>query len=227
MRDFQVTSGGNRLQALSSIVLAFFLTLGLLLLMGLDRGTYSAPPKNLVVRQVPVTPPPPPPREHPQVQRKINTTQIPNLKISKTQSSVVLKTPPLDLKLQMELPTQSSLKDLKFNVDLDEMTGEALSMVFKFSDLDQAPKLLHCDARFIFPRDLTRRGIRKGVVMIEIEISTDGKASFIAVESASHPQLIPIAKRLISSSRFSPSTLNGEAVTARGTWPVHIQAPRK
>lgn len=226
MRDFRVTSGGNGYQAFASVFLAALLTLGLLFLMSFSHGLHDGPKKDLTVRTVTVAPPPPPPREQPQVLQQTPTIQLPNLKVSSATSPVVLKTPPLDLNLQLELPTESSLKIFNFQTDLSEVIGESLAMVFKFGDLDEPPRPIEYGLRFTFPKELLRRGIKKGLVTIAIEIKTNGKANVIAIESATHPQLIPIAKRLVSKATFAPLKVEGQTVTARGSWPVHIQAPR-
>jgi len=230
-----------------SIGLAILFTLGLLALMGLDRISYDEKPMDLLVRDVKVvspSPPSPPPRRiKPQILQNAAPVKRPDLKVSKTPSQVFLKTPPLDLNLQMELPTDSSLVELDFQADLDEVVGEALSRGVGFDELDQSPRMIHSGDfsgfdeldqpprmihsggyRFSFPSDLLRRGVDKGLVTLLIEIDTTGKAQIISIESASHPQLIPIAKQLVSYAYFSPNQVGGKAVTARGTWPVHIKA---
>lgn len=224
----QAISGGGAIQFVVSFMLAGLVTMSLLVLMGLDRSVPAEPPKDLLKRNVSVVPPPPPPRKKPRVIKKVAPAQLPRLKIAQTHSSVVLKTPPLELDLEVKLLEEEKMVDINFHSDMGDVVGEALSMVFEFDDLDQAPRIIHYGGfRFTFPTDLYRRGVRKGVVMVAIEIDTQGKASLISVESATHPQLIPIAKRLIPRARFAPLQAGGETVTARGTWPVHIQAPKR
>ena len=226
MKDFQATSGGNAAQTLSSGGLAVLLALSLLILMGIDRIPDHEEPRELLARNVSVAPPPPPPPKKPQTLQKSAKVHHPQLKVSMTTSPMVLKTPPLDLKLRMELPTESSLKEMTFQADLGEVVSEALSMTFEFDDLDQPPRMVHTGGfSFTFPQDLQRRGVKKGHVMILIEIDTSGKARVISVESASHPQLVPIAKGLVSQARYAPLQVNGENVKATGIWPVHLQAP--
>jgi len=229
----QLTSGGSIVQAMVSIGLAILLTLGLLALMGLDRVSYDEKPMDLIVRDVKVVPPPPPPRMKPQSLQNVAPVKLSGLKVSKTPSQVVLKAPPqavlktlpLELNLQMELPTDSSLVELDFQADRGEFVGETLSMAVEFDELDQPPRMIHSGGfSFSFPGDLLRRGVDKGLVIVLIEIDTTGKARVISIESASHPQLIPIAKQLVAHALYSPLQVGGKTVTARGTWPVHIKA---
>jgi TonB family protein len=90
------------------------------------------------------------------------------------------------------------------------------------SELDGVPRLLrHGSASF--PSSLARKGVRRGTVTFEVEISTSGSVSIRKVISSTHSELISPARRVAASARFTPPKRNGEVVKAIMRWPIVIQ----
>ncbi|MGJ8643025.1 MAG: energy transducer TonB [Luteolibacter sp.] len=93
---------------------------------------------------------------------------------------------------------------------------------YSANELDGIPRLLrHGSATF--PSSLSRKGITQGTVTFEVELSTSGSVSIRSVVSSTHPELIPAARRVASSARFTAPTKNGKAVKAIMSWPIVIQ----
>jgi periplasmic protein TonB len=93
---------------------------------------------------------------------------------------------------------------------------------YSASELDGTPRLLrHGSASF--PSALARQGIKSGTVVLEVELSTSGSVSIRHIVSSTHPELIPAARSVASSARFTPPTKNGKAVKAIMRWPIVIQ----
>ncbi len=93
---------------------------------------------------------------------------------------------------------------------------------YQVNELDGTPRLLrHGSAQF--PPALARRGVARGTVVLEVELSTGGSVSVRRVISSSHPELVAPARRVAGSSRFTPPTRRGQPVKAIMRWPITIQ----
>ncbi|MFD2255829.1 TonB family protein [Luteolibacter algae] len=93
---------------------------------------------------------------------------------------------------------------------------------YSTSELDGTPRLLrHGSASF--PSSLSRKGVTRGTVVLEVELSTSGSVSIRRVVSSSYPELVSPARRVASGARFTPPKKNGQAVKAIMRWPIVIE----
>ena len=112
--------------------------------------------------------------------------------------------------------------DHGFASELDAI-GE-IQKLFTFADLESAPRIIN-KPRIAYPRELIRRGIREGRVLVRIEIDTRGRARVIEIISASEPRLIPAAKEVIRKARFTAPKVGGRLQKVHGEWPIILRAP--
>jgi hypothetical protein len=90
------------------------------------------------------------------------------------------------------------------------------------SELDSAPRLLrHGSANF--PSSLARKGVTRGTVTFEVELSTSGAVSIRSVISTTHTELVAPARRVASGARFTPPKRSGQAVKVIMRWPIVIE----
>ena len=90
------------------------------------------------------------------------------------------------------------------------------------NELDGTPRLLrHGPASF--PSSLSRKGVSRGTVIFEVELSTSGAVSVRRVVSSTHPELVSPARRVASGARFTPPRKNGQPVKAIMRWPIVIE----
>ena len=99
-----------------------------------------------------------------------------------------------------------------------------IQKLFTFADLESAPRIIN-KPRIAYPRELIRRGIREGRVLVRIEIDTRGRARVIEIISASEPRLIPAAKEVIRKARFTAPKVGGRLQKVHGEWPIIMRAP--
>jgi len=74
-----------------------------------------------------------------------------------------------------------------------------------------------------FPSILARKGVARGTVTFEVELSTSGSVNVRRVISSTHPELISAARRVASGARFTPPKKNGQPVRAIMRWPIVIE----
>ena len=75
----------------------------------------------------------------------------------------------------------------------------------------------------VFPSSLARRGVRRGTVVLEVEIATSGAVRVRRVVSSTHPELVAPARRVAAGARFTPPKHRGKVVKAVMRWPITIQ----
>ena len=91
---------------------------------------------------------------------------------------------------------------------------------YSLGELDQQPRLLR-NPSVVFPRSI--KDASSGKVVVRVAIQPSGSSEFVAVISSTHPELIPLARRIADGSRFTPPTRQGKAVKAVMTWPIIIK----
>lgn len=187
----------------------------------------------LTVREVDVatiTPPPPPPEEEPLpefIPPPPALTQISALP-DPTRVAVPQAELPMDIKVPVEnfftdlapppLPVASQPDPPK---PKPHVRPPATPSHYQARDLDGVPRLLaHGSA--IFPSSLARRGVRRGTVVLEVEISKRGMVSVRRVVSSSHQELVSAARRVAAGARFTPPKHKGQVVKAIMRWPITI-----
>lgn len=91
---------------------------------------------------------------------------------------------------------------------------------YALGELDKKPRLLR-NPSVSFPRSI--RNATSGRVVVRVAILPSGKSQFLSVSSTTHPELIPLAKRIANGSRFTPPTRQGKPVKAVMSWPIIIK----
>lgn len=217
----------------------------LLALLGLTR--LLVPKHELVdleIREIEITalpePPPPPPEEPP--------PEAPPPPPSLTQISQVpdptrVPMPKADVPLDLKMPVDSFFTDVEPAPLPQPIVRKAPSRPtptptapsrpkpppapvakshYSIGELDGKPRLIrHGSAAF--PASLSRRGVKSGTVVFEVELSESGRVSVRRVVSASYPELVSPARRIASSASFTPPTRRGQRVRAIMRWPITLK----
>jgi len=192
----------------------------LFLLIPLTQSMRQKPEKELEVREVPVVAPPPPPsppeREQTRRQKEsppepASTQPAESLSIGRVNASLDTR-PGEAMKQSPDMSGFAAPSDAAGNLD----------SLFRFEDLQKAPRLVDAPP-YRFPRELVRRGVREGRVVVDIEILPDGSAKFRRIVSSTHPELEAIARRIIRGARFTRPKVEGEARRVRGHFPLILK----
>lgn len=93
---------------------------------------------------------------------------------------------------------------------------------YSAGELDSRPRLLNNPSPG-YPRNLLRRGIREGRVVLEVTISTTGRVSVKRVISSSDPEFTRMARSFATRARFTVPKKNGRPVTAIYRWPLILR----
>jgi len=97
---------------------------------------------------------------------------------------------------------------------------ELVKSQYSLGELDQRPRLLR-NPSVSFPRSI--RNASSGKVVVRVVILPSGRSRFVSVVSATHPDLIPAARRIANGSRFTPPTRHGKPVKVEMLWPITIK----
>ena len=203
-------------------LLAFGLSVTLLssalLLMWYARQFQLPSEQKLLLRPLDLaalpTPPPPPPPSPPQ---PVNTTPTLDLQVSNS-SAVQIAAPDIQLvkpKLELSAP-QPQLQQVQWQPLQIEISA------FSLDQLDALP-VLQTPLNAVFPRSLSRQGIKKALVKLDILIDEQGRLTLLNIIENPYPELRPEIERIVRSSRFSVPTKGIEAVSARFIWPVEFK----
>lgn len=95
---------------------------------------------------------------------------------------------------------------------------------YQSSELDSKPRLIRAGST-TFPSSLARRGVDRGTVTLEVELSERGSVRVRRVISSTHPELVSGARRVASTSRFTAPKKDGQPVKAVMRWPIVIKKP--
>ena len=93
---------------------------------------------------------------------------------------------------------------------------------YSSGELDGRPRLIRTGST-VFPSALSRKGVTRGTVTLEVELSERGSVRVRRVISATHPELVSAAKRVAAGSRYTAPRKNGRAVKAIMRWPITIK----
>ena len=129
----------------------------------------------------------------------------------------------LSLNPGIEEALEIGLANTGFEMEMDTV-GE-IKKLFTFRDLPEAPKIIN-HPKILFPRELVRRGIKEGRVVVLIEIDERGRARVISIQSSTHPLLIKKAEEVIRQAQFTTPLINGVAQRVRGEWPINLREPK-
>jgi hypothetical protein len=203
-------------------IFAFISSIGLMLLVFLgvlasNWFTAEYEPK-VMVREVTQAymPPPPPPKP---ITKQVTQTQLTiDLNASGTGPSLNIT----DVKINEPLnpmisPPEFTPQTNDLNLDL-AVDWQA----FGLGELDSVPVLL-TKIKATFPRSLTRKGITKAKVALDVFIDEQGNVSLIAITEMPYEELLDSINKIVSTSRFSVPTKNNQPVRARFIWPVEFK----
>ena len=188
----------------------------------------------LTVREIEfatLTPPPPPPEEEPPPD--LPPPPPPTLtQITALPDPTRVPVPRADLPMDIKSPVENFFADLVPPPLPVPPAPEAAPQPkprppsppshYRTKDLDGIPKLLaHGSAAF--PSSLARRGVTRGTVVFEVEISTTGAIRVRRVVSSTHKELISAARRVAAGARFTAPKRRGRVVKAIMRWPITIE----
>lgn len=217
-RLWQTKMATVRQLKLQAFVLSSLLLLAALLLIAYSRTLNLPNKQQLLVRQVdigsvPLPPPPPPPAPAP------TSAAEPLLQLQLADASVSLATPP-----------QITQPETRFNLaapvlQTQQLNWQALDIDISALSLDQLDALpqLQTPLNASFPRSLTRKGVTAALVKLDVLIDEQGRLTLLDIVQNPYPELANEIERLVRSSRFSPPTQHGQAVSARFIWPVEFK----
>ncbi|MCH6256357.1 TonB family protein [Puniceicoccaceae bacterium K14] len=200
---------------------ALFLAALLFLLIPVTQMLQMDVDRDLTVREMEITtiapPKAPPPQEEEQVDKEVEPPEL-------EQSFQELDLQQLELSLNPGIGEALSMGAGSMSLTEDVDIMEQIQQVFQFSDLEAVPSMISTP-RFDYPQSLKRRGIRKGVVELEIRIDETGNATVLDVVSSPHDDLTRVARRLVERARFTTPKIDGVSVTVVGNLPLTLEAP--
>ena len=205
----------TRLLALGLSLLLLTAALGL---MWYARHYQPALDQQLLVRPVDIAslplPPPPPPPSPPQ---PVSNTPVLDVQVN---SSSPVHVPAPDI--QQPAPTMQLMAP---QPQVQQLAWQSLQMDISAFSLDQLDALpvLQTPLNAVFPRSLSRQGIKKVLVKLDILIDEQGRLTLLDVVENPYPELRPEIERIVRSSRFSMPTKGNAAVSARFIWPVEFK----
>ncbi len=203
-------------------VLSLLLSIGILTLtlalLWIGHWVKRAQDEQLIIREVNVVLPPPPPPPAPAVVHS-NASNVPlqfNLQgAGASIQKIQLHNHPLPKFTKPDAPSVTTEQPEWQSL---EVNWEA----FNLDQLDGLPTLL-TPLRVQFPKSLTRKGVHKVLVKLDVMIDETGQVSLINVVENSYPELKPEIDKMIRNSRFSVPKKGDVAVRARFIWPVEIK----
>lgn len=201
-----------RHQIHASLLSLAILSLALFILW-LGHWLPASLPDKIEVREVALTlPPPPPPPVHQQVVETPATLQvrgagpaIPRIDVKQTINPIKPDIPAVDTR-----QTQWQSLEIDWNA-------------FDLNQLDGLPNLL-TPLRVTFPKSLSRKGIKRVLVKLDVIIDEQGQVTLVNIVENPHPELISEIQRLVRDSRFTAPKKDKQAVRARFIWPVEIES---
>ena len=200
----------NLLASIASIVILS----SALLLFWLGHNIKQQPPEKIIIREVAlVTPPPPPPP--PPVQQAMVETPI-TIQIQGSGASMQILTVEQNITLtKPDIPPMvvSQTKWQQLEIDWD---------AFALDQLDDLPTLL-TPLKIDFPKSLSRQGVKRVLVKLEVMIDEQGQLTLINIVNNPYQELQGEIQRLIRSSRFSAPKKDNQPVRARFVWPIEIK----
>ena len=218
-----------------AIILGLAGSLALLAILGFSRlFNLEVEVPDVTVREIEfatLTPPPPPPEEEPPPE--LTPPPPPALtQINAVPDPTRVPVPQAELPMDIEAPVETFFADLAppplpaepepEPAPVRRVRPPAPPSHIQAKDLDGTPRLLaHGSASF--PSTLARRGVRKGTVVLEVEIATSGSVRVRRVVSSTHSELVPAARKVAGGARFTPPKHRGKVVKAIMRWPITIE----
>ncbi len=199
-------------------VIAVLMVIGLTSVLILNnRQSLDKPDKLLVHNNIQTLqlPPPPPPieiTEQLQSAPKLDVRiagQGAQLKLSKL--NITNTKPRLSMsKTRLSAP---SFSDKTINFDTSS---------FGLADLDALPRLL-TPLQIKFTPDMNRKGVKKFIAKLHIQIDQLGQVIFKSIKENPYPQLNQALIGLARSAKFTPPKRHGQPVKAEFIWPIALK----
>ena len=126
-----------------------------------------------------------------------------------------LPIPPTPIRPKRSTPGQQFFKN-------EKNYQPAVKSQYRAGELDSMPRVLSYNS-FEFPAALARKGVDRGTVTIEVEISPTGASIIRRIISSTHPELIPQARRVATGARFTVPKHKGKAVRTVLSWPIVLK----
>jgi len=218
----------------------------LLLLLGASRLLVSAVgAPGLTVREIdrvpdPASPsPPPPPAEEDELPPPVPPVLLPAVALEDVDAlpdmsriPVAKAEAPMDVSLPVDLfsadiapaplPRVGPVRRMAARSGLPPPKPPPAKSVYSVGDLDSKPRLISYPS-VSFPSALARRGVRRGTVVLEVEIDARGRVRVRSVVSATHPELVAKARKIAGGAQFTPPRHRGRPVRAVMRWPIVIR----
>ena len=170
-------------------------------------------------------PPPPPPVSLPsleiqieQVAPALSATLDPRVDLTMRHSDFELEVDPAPAEIRPPAPRPQTPSSTP---PAPAPRPAPVRSTYEAGELDGKPRLINKPAAS-YPKDLLRRGVREGRVLLEVAISTGGRVSVRRVLSSSHPDFTRMARAFASRAKFTVPRKNGKAVTAIYRWPLTL-----
>lgn len=189
------------------------LSLSLFMLMLLLRNPVLPQDEELLVRKVafalPPPPPPPPPIQQRQSRTESETPTINLLGAGAGPSMEFSQTPKMSMANLLEIEKPD------FDISsLDMASTISVSFpIVKVENLDAIPRALSHNISS-FPRELSKRGIRRVDTRVEIIIDQHGRAYVKKIVDPVYPEMIEVIREWVANVRFTIPTKNGQPVQA-------------
>lgn len=200
-------------------MLAGFSVVGLTaILIFNNRQTINEPDAVVVhatINTIALPPPPPPPMEV--VQQMQSTPKLdvriagdgPSLKLSK-------------LNMRATKPVLSVKPKALSTPDFSQESVEFDTASFGLSDLDSLPRQL-TPLQVTFPAELRRKGVKKVLVKLHVQIDTYGRVILKAIKENPYPELNKALVAVVRSAKFTPPKRHGKLVKAEFIWPLELK----
>ncbi len=201
----------NLLASIASIVILS----SALLLFWLGHNIKQQPPEKIIIREVALVTPPPPPPPAPAQQAMVETPIT--IQIQGSGASMQILTVEQNITLtKPDIPPMvvSQTKWQQLEIDWD---------AFALDQLDDLPTLL-TPLKIDFPKSLSRQGVKRVLVKLEVMIDEQGQLTLINIVNNPYQELQGEIQRLIRSSRFSAPKKHNQPVRARFVWPIEIKS---
>lgn len=196
--------------------LSLIVLTGALLLLWLGQLAEHVVQDKVIVREVAMValPPPPPPS----VQQQQASEPMQSLTVQGAGASIQAVEVKINSNLNIVKPDTPSIK-----VNAPQLQSISVNWdAFSLNQLDGLPTLL-TPVKAVLTKSLTRQGVDKFTVKLDVFIDESGKVSLIEVVQNPYPELKPEIDKIIKQSRFSAPKKEGETVRARFIWPIEFK----
>ena len=170
------------------------------------------------IRTVDLAVPPPPPPPPPSAQQ--TSQEAPTLDLTQSGAGAALMVTEFTETILLDEPIEADLPDLAEATDWDNLLAVNWQ-AFGLDDLDETPRLL-TSLKINWPDSLTRRGIQRVALELDVLIDESGKVTLRSINGAPPAEMVVIVKRLMRTAKFTSPTKDGSPVRATFIWPLEF-----